>query len=473
MKQLSGFDAGFLYSETPTLHMHTLKVGVIDPSGFPGGYSFERFYDTMAAYLHLLPAFRRRVVEIPFGLGHPVWIEDPDFDLRRHLSRRVADAPGDTVELCRIVSEIAGTPLSRDKPLWEIVAVEGLEGGRVGFVAKIHHCVADGTAALEMLLNIMREDRDVAVPPPPTEPWRPEPIPGSRQLLLHAFRVGWKRWLNLPRLLLRTLRGVVAVLRYIRGHPVDAPRPFQNPITSFNHALGPERVFATCSLRLEDLKAIRRATDATLNDVVLAVCGGALRRYLADRGELPEQSLVAGVPVNTAPGEHGRLSGNRVGNVLTTLRTDLADPAERLRAIHEVMEDAKQRQAVLGRDMLESWVEFAPPRPYSSVMRLLSSSRIADRVHPPFNLIISNVPGPRKTLYLQGARLVALHSVGPIMEGISLNITAWSYAGEMQFNLLACPRGVPDPWKLLAYLPEALAELSAAILPAWDSNRIA
>jgi diacylglycerol O-acyltransferase len=409
-----------------------------------------------------LPPFRRRAVEIPFGLSHPVWIEDPGFDIDRHISVRKAAAPGGERELCQVISEVASYPLDRSRPLWEIVVVEGLDDGLVACVAKIHHSVADGVAAFELLMNVLTDDSSRMSAPEPDTQWQPEVMPTRRELIELALRSIVRNIFALPKLVWRTLVGIAAVLRHIATHPVDAPVPFQVPVTSFNTSLTPNRTVAIATLPLAEFRSLRKKLDVTLNDVLLGVCSGALRGYLRDRGELSRRSLSAGVPTNVHTGELGRLSGNHLGNLITTLRTDLDDPLERMRIIHQVTLDAKQRHEALGADMLESWIEFAPPTAYSSIMRTFSQYRLADRLPPPINLVISNVAGPRKPLYIGGSRLVALHSVGPILDGIGLNITAWSYCENLHFTILACPENMPDPWKLAAWLPPALAELQAA-----------
>ena len=227
MERLSGLDASFLYTESPTVHLHTLKIGVIDPASAPGGYDFERFVDVLEERLHLLPPFRRRVVRVPLGLQHPVWIEDADFDIRRHVRRVRAPAPGSSRELDACIAEVASTPLPRNRPLWEICVVEGLADGRVGFVAKLHHAAADGVAAARLLANVMTPSAESsdAVPDPAPNSWRGEPVPGRRRLLLDAVVDLARLAIALPGLLIRTLRrlpGVLRVRRQTTDHPPGA-----------------------------------------------------------------------------------------------------------------------------------------------------------------------------------------------------------------------------------------------------------
>jgi WS/DGAT/MGAT family acyltransferase len=242
------------------------------------------------------------------------------------------------------------------------------------------------------------------------------------------------------------------------------------PRTSFNVSLSAQRTFAMTSLALEDLRLVRRATGTTLNDVYLAVCGGALRRYLADRGELPDRSLVASVPVSTDP-DPTRLSGNRVDNLYVSIGTDVADPAARLRGIHAGVVSARDVRGVLGHDLLARRADVVPPQLYGSVVRVWSRSHIADRVHPPLNVVLSNVPGPRDPIAFGPIGLEALFSVGPILEGIGLNITAWSYAGRLGVSLLACPTSVADPWLIVDALHASLAELLLAVEEGWTAPR--
>jgi diacylglycerol O-acyltransferase len=463
MERLTGLDAGFLYMETPTLHMHTLKIAVIDPSTVPDGYSFDGVKEELAKRLHLLPPFRRRLVDVPLRLHHPVWIEDPDFDLDYHVRRAVVASPGGDREFGELISDIASRQLDRRRPLWEIWVVEGLEGDNVGFVAKIHHAAADGVAAAAMLANVLDTEPQPHDPDPPADPWQPDPVPSSLHLLLQAIAALGRQLLALPALLRRTLSGLRAVSRRRREIDDAPPLPFRTPNTSFNGALTPHRWFAMASLSLDDVKAVKNAFGASVNDVILAVCAGALRHYLENRGELPDRPLVAGVPVSV-PGDENRLTGNRVSNMFTSLRTDIADPVERLRAIHAVTKSAKELHNVLGAEMLQDWTEFTPPRPFAAWMRLYSRLRLAERHRPPINLVVSNVPGPTQPLYVAGARLRAIYSMGPVLEGIGLNITVWSYLDSMNFGLVGCRETMPDIWDLAGNLHEALEELKKAAI---------
>ncbi|HYZ93334.1 MAG TPA: wax ester/triacylglycerol synthase family O-acyltransferase [Actinomycetota bacterium] len=454
MERLTGLDAGFLYMETPTLHMHTLKISVVDPSSIPGGYSFQLFKDVLEDRLHLLPPFRRRIVEVPLRVHHPVWIEDPSFDLSHHVRRVGCPAPGGMHEFAELVSDIASRQLERHRPLWEIWVIEGLEDGNVAFVAKIHHSVADGIAAASLLANVAAD----LTGQPEAEEWRGEPVPGRWALFRDAAKDLGRELLGLPRLVRSTVRNMRAVRSKRADADIAPPLPFQTPKTRFNTSLTPHRTFTMSTLSLEDVKKVKNAFDATVNDVILAVVAGALRRYLTERSELPDRPLVAGVPVSTAA-DPERLGGNKVSNMFTALRTDLEDPIERLHAIHEVTKAAKEFHNVLGSEMLRDWSEITPPRPFAWFMRMYSRRELAARHRPPINLVVSNVPGPRTPLSIAGANIVALYSMGPILEGIGLNVTVWSYVDSINFGLVSCPEFAPDLWALTDALGDELAEL--------------
>jgi WS/DGAT/MGAT family acyltransferase len=458
-ERLPGVDAGFLYMETPTQHMHTLKVTFLDVSGVPGGYSYEGFTAALADRLHLLPPFRRRLRTVPFRLHHPVWVEDVPVDVPRHLRRVVVPSPGTKREVEQVIGKLASTPLDRSRPLWEIAVLEGLADGTIGVVAKIHHAVADGAAASALLANVMDTDGPLDLPV-----WEPESTPRSRALVGQAARDQGRQLVHLPGLLWRTVRSVLLLVRRRREMPVIPPRPIlDTPKVSFNGSISSRRSFATASLSLSEVRAVRKATGVSFNDVVLGVVAGAMVAWLEEQGEHPTSSLTAGVPVATdRAGSTPRLAGNRVSNMFTSLCTDIDDPVKRLHAIAEVTAQAKVMQETLGLKMLEDWVQYTPPAAFSLFMRVYSRLGGADHHRAPFNLVVSNVPGPTESVTVGAARLTDLYSVGPIMEGIGLNITVWSYLDRLNFSALACPDTLPDLPGLVKHLDPALAELSAS-----------
>lgn len=459
MTRLSGLDASFLYSETRSVHMHTLKIAVIEAPTRSDGETFARFKWEMEQRLHLLPMFRQRLAEVPLGLAHPKWVQDPDFDIDAHLHRIRVASPGGHHQMDRAIADIASIPLDRSRPLWEVWMLDGLAGGRLGFVAKIHHAVADGLAAVGMLTNIMSlsPDNDANLPP---ERWAPEPPPGRWQLAADAVSAYPRRVARLPRLIRRTLRGARAVVGRYRGQGVRPPRPFDTPNTPFNNAITPLRSFASTSMALADIKAVKSELSVTVNDVILATVSGGLRRYLRRNGHQLDRSLVATVPVSVGgSAANDRLTGNELSNMFTSLCTHIDDPAERVRAIHEVTEAAKQTHREMGADVMRDWTEYLPAGPFKAGVRLYSGLNLANHHRPPANVIVSNVRGPGSTQYLAGARLCNFYSVGPVLEGLGLNITAWSYADQLNFAVLADRRAVPEADAIVRSLHEALGEL--------------
>ena len=360
-----------------------------------------------------------------------------------------------------VIADIASWQLDRTRPLWEIWMLEGLEGGRVGFLAKIHHSVADGVAAAGMLANVMATSPDDVDPPPPIEPWRGEEMPTRWRLVIDALRDLLVRIGQLPGLLRRTFQGIRRVSAHRKTAAVTTPRPILDTArTPFNGSLTPHRSFATSTLALADVKEAKSAFDVSINDIVLAMVAGSLRAWLDKRGALPDRALVAGVPVSTDdPEAIRRLGGNKVSNMFTTLATNIEDPVDRLHAIHHVTSAAKEVHNILGVDMLADWSEYTPPRPYSFLMRQYSRYGLAERVRPPINVVVSNVPGPREPLYVAGARMEGIYSVGPILEGIGLNVTVWSYCDQLNVGVIACREHIADPHEITDGMAAALDEL--------------
>lgn len=457
MERLTGLDAGFLYMETPTQHLHTMKIAVVDPAGADGGYSFERVREVLGGHLERLASFRRRVVPTPYSLHHPVWIDDADFDIDAHMHRVTAAAPGGQEQLDEVVSRVAGRPLDRGRPLWELWVVEGLESGHIGFVAKIHHCVADGVKAAEMLMQVLVPD-PAPGPAPVGGHWKGEPVPDRRTLLRSAVRDLARDLAGVPRLLVRTGRGVASVVRRRRSGADAPPVPFATFNAPFNRSLVAERIFVSASLSLSEVKEVRAALGVTVNDVVLGVCAGALRAWLAGQGGAPDRPMVVGVPVSTRD-EFKVGNANSVSNLFCSLPVDLEDPVERIRQARRSMAAAKEQHRALGPEVLEEWSQVTPPALFGAVVRQYSRWDLADRHRPPINLIVSNVPGPDEPLYVSGARLVGIWSMGPILENIGLNITVWSYLDQLNFGLVACPDAVPDLRRLAGLLRDSLDEI--------------
>jgi diacylglycerol O-acyltransferase len=462
MEPLSGMDAAFLYLETPEQPQHVTLTAVLDPSSTPGGVTFEQVRAHIARRLHRVPPLTRRLVTIPLGLHHPHWIDDLDLDLDHHVRRVELAAPGDDHQLAAVVAQISSVPLDRDRPLWEMWIIEGLAGGRFALIAKLHHATLDGVAGVEQMIAFFNLEPLVETGGPPAhEP--SEPDPSGAELLTYAAVSRARSMLRAVPLVARTVGSIRAVRSARAEADVEAGgTPLVTPHTPLNDTLTSARRVAFARLSLDDIKTIKAAVEgATVNDVILAVCAGALRRYLSERGELPDDPLVAACPVDVrTEGQRGR-SDNRVSAMFTRLPTDVADPLARLAAAHRAALAAKDEHALFDPDVLQQWTEVLDPNLSSWLIGLYSRTSTTRRHRPPVNLVVSNVAGPPFPLYLAGAELTRAYPLGQLIEGVGLNITVMSYRDFIDVGFLAAGDLVPDIDRLAAAVPEAFAELLA------------
>src|SRR5581483_4734727 len=393
MQRLSGLDAAFLYMETPSAYMHVAGLMILDPSTMPEGFSMQRLRDFYASRLHLAAPFRRRLVEIPLGIHHPLWIEDPDFDLDHHLHHVAVPPPGGPRQLAELAADLLTIQLDRSRPLWACWALEGLDGGNVAVLTKVHHAAIDGVSGNDITVAMLQLSPDEEAPPP-SEEWKPDRVPSELERLVYASSSIARQPVRLVKTARRTIESALRVRERNRQPDIDPPPGlFDAPRTSFNAALTPHREFAFTSLSLSDVKEIKNAYSVSVNDVVLAMCAGALHRYLDRVGDSPDAPLVAMVPVSVRTEEQKGTHGKQVSSILSSLATDVADPVQRLRTINAGTKLATQKLDVIGADALTDWVEFAAPALLGRAARLYSRTRMADRHRPLFNVTISNVPG--------------------------------------------------------------------------------
>ena len=461
MERLTGLDAAFLYLENPTNHMHVAMTMVLDPSTVPGGYTFETIKEFIGGRLHLVPPFRRRLVEVPLNLAHPVWVEDPDFDLDFHIRRIGCPAPGGRRELGEMAGQIASTPLDRSRPLWELWVIEDLKQDRIGVVTKVHHSAIDGASGAELMVHLFDLEPEAADPPPAEEP-PSEHIPSDLELLGHAAVSRFRKTVALPALIGRTASAVSRVVEGRRNPDVAVgAAPLTAPRTPWNGTISSMRSVGFARVALDDVKALKTAFGCTVNDIVLGLCAGTLRQYLIDHDALPAEPLVATCPVSVR-GDGPAGGGNQVSAMFTTLDTHLDDAAERIRAIQACTVGAKEEHKAVGADLLQNWAEYAAPNTFNLASRLYSSWGLADSHRPIHNVVISNVPGPPFPMYYAGAEMVAAYPMGPVMEGVGLNITVMSYRGSVDIGFMVDRDLIPDVWSLADLVPDALAELQAA-----------
>lgn len=488
MERLTGLDGAFLALESPTTHLHILGAMVFDPSEVPGGLGFRQIRAWVGDRVPLVPPFRMRMVEVPFGLRHPAFVEDPAFDLDFHVRRAGLPGPGGRDEFTALVADIASRPLDRRRPLWEFHVVEGLEHGHIGLVSKVHHAIIDGVSGAEVLAAFFdvtpdptprplfgghpgRRRPDASVDPEGgTEgtpgrdrseaEWAPPPLPGELDQVRDALCALPTQLEAVARTVTRTVRTArVLADRNRERTGVLPPSLFEAPRTSINRAISPQRRVAFADLPLGDIRRISEVLGGTTNDVVLTVTAGALRGFFAGRDEYPDSSLVALVPVSVRTEEERSSLGNRVSGMLVSLATGVSDPVARLGRIRDGMGMAKEQNRDIDPEVFSSWAEAAFPAVATRVSRLVTNFRLFDRVAPLFNLIVSNVPGPGIPLYLAGARLVSLYPLGPIVEGMGLNVTVFSYRDTVHVGVQGCWDLVPEIEDLARGMEDALAEL--------------
>ncbi len=445
-----------LYSETPEIHMHTIKIGVLDVSAVEGGFSFDLFREVAYPRLMALAPLRFQLVDIPLKLHHPMWVQNADIDVDYHLRRAWVPAPGGRRELDQLIGEIASTPLDRSRPLWEMYIAEGLAENRIAIIHKVHHALADGVASANQMAMALEphQPASVAVSSPVTRPL-------TRADLLRAAtrdHVGLIR--KLPRLVKETAAGVSRVRRRSkeRGAHPDLARNFAPPRCFINHRVTPGRRFATAPLALSDVKETAKHLGVTLNDIVLAMASGALRQLLLRYDGHADSPLIAGVPVsyNTSP---DRLDGNEFTYMTPSLPVHIDDPLQRVELTSMATKIAKENHHMLGPTLLPAWLSYLPPalapRFFRTQARRVESASV-------MNLTISNVPGPRERGHIEGATVSEIYSVGPVVAGSGLNITVWSYVDQLAISVLTDDVTLVDPHQATDAMIDAFTEIRRA-----------
>ena len=481
MRQLTSLDAQFLAVESARTYGHVGGLAVYDPDTAPGGMvEMADICRLISERIHMLPPFRWRLVSVPLGLDHPYWIEDPDFDLDFHIRDSAVPPPGDERQLAETVARIFARPLDRNRPLWELYLIHGLQGGRVALLTKVHHSVVDGVSGneiLSVLLDPSPEGREIPKPGAPHY----DRVPGELEMLGRGL-------MGLPKQPLRALRSVPTAVPNLTSLPganafpgvptlgrgiagvrrrlgleshdpavleATTARP---PKTSFNGPISGHRRFSFGQLSLDTVKEIKNEAGVSVNDVVVSLCAGALRDWMKDRDELPRKPLVAMVPVSVRTEDEMGAFGNRISMMIVPIATDEADPKRRLRRTHELLSGAKERHRATPANLLTDATSFIPPAVASLAARM--TVEVMGRTRPPLNVVISNVPGPRSPLFLAGAKLEAHYPVSVVIDGVGLNITVMSYLDHLDFGIVADRDQVDDVWTLIDRLSDALDELT-------------
>ncbi|WP_433193841.1 WS/DGAT/MGAT family O-acyltransferase [Nocardia sp. CA-107356] len=460
MERLTGLDASFLYLETGTQHLHVCALLILDPTAGGAHYTFETFKAELGRRLPLIPQMRRRIHEVPFNLDHPIWVEDPDFDLDHHIRRIETPRPLARQELADLVGDIASVPMDRGRPLWQMNVVEDLEDGQVAVICKYHHAAVDGITGTNMMMHLCDLEPGLSKPEP-AEQWRPEPQPNDLQLAAEAV-MNLPNRLGLVGMVPKTLGMVAGFAQRRRNNQAGMALPLTAPRTPFNGAISPERAVAFTQTDLGAIKEIKTAFDVKVNDVVLTIVAGVLRAYLEKHDELPDKSLIASVPVSVHDTSRHTTGINKVSSLFSHLGTDIADPVQRLRQVAEANRDAKKEHALVGADFLMDWSKYAPPNTFQLAARVYSSLKLAEHHPVVHNLVVSNVPGPPMPLYFLGHQVEAMHPFGPVFHGAGLTVTVLSNNGDLDFGFIACKELVPDLQSLADAVPGVVNELLSA-----------
>ena len=459
MRQLSGVDALHVLEETRDQHMHTIKIAVLAP---PDGSASEDTaaltLDTVREWLQervlRIPPMRWRVLKIPFGLGRPVFVDAGPVDVDRHLRSARLPSPGSDEQLDEVVSRIASEQLPRDRPLWDLTYVDGLSDGRVALVFKLHHSILDGQASVRFFELAFDSGEPMPFGPVPAAP---EQIPSRLGLILFALRSHLHLWARLPAVTRRSVRAFRGNLARKRAGAPAVVNPMSGDSTRFNRLPLPERVYVDVTLPLADIKKVKDATGYTVNEVFVSLCGGAIRRYLEEKNELPERCLICAHPVSLRREEQKDHFGNKTSYWYVSLATDVADPTERLARVKDSL-DAARDWAQGDVELFAVWQDYYLLFGVVTLKMLALAEKMSGR--PAFNAIVSNVRGPQP-LSLFGVPVVAVRSMGPITRVLGLNLTAWSYGGDFSIGLQSCAEFIPDLRRLGDHLRDELDALKA------------
>jgi WS/DGAT/MGAT family acyltransferase len=479
MRQLTSLDAQFLALENARQTGHVGGLAILDPSTTPDGtLTYADIQAVIIERLPLLPPLRWRLVGVPLGLDYPYWIDDPDFDIDFHVREIALPSPGDDRQLAEQVARIMSRQLDRARPLWELYVIQGLQRGNVGMLTKIHHSVIDGISGAEVMGLLL--DLGPEAPKLPEVPeWRGDvdEEPSALTMLTRGL-------IGLPRYPVRILESLPSAIPHLQDTPFSslpgagltgrlasralravgvATAPPQKrptaPRTSFNGRISAHRRFALGQLPLADVKAVKNAHGCTVNDVVVSLCAGVVRRWLLEHDELPEEPLVAQVPVSVRTTEEVGTFGNRILLMNAPLFTDEPDPVVRLHRTHDALGDMKERHRALPAKLLQDANHFIPPALFTRAAQLTFRLSTSAAAHPVWNMVVSNVPGPQVPLYCAGAQLQANYPFSVITDGMGLNITVMSYLGHLDIGIVADREQMRDVWCLIEWLPQELAAL--------------
>jgi WS/DGAT/MGAT family acyltransferase len=466
MRQLTAQDAAFLYLESQGAHLHLTALYIYDQSTAPGGLVRHKdILKYVESRLHTSPVFRQKLVSLPLSVDYPYWVDDDQFDLEFHIRHIALPEPRDWRQLCILVARIHSRRLDLSRPPWEMYVVEGLDNikgipkGAFAIIAKYHHAAIDGATGTEIVAGLHSTTPEFEADPEP-EPWEPESEPSWLGLMARAAVNNIRQPFQLTKAMASVLPGISQSL--LKGDLPDISQKYEVPDTIFNAPVSAHRVFDGITFKLRELSDVRRAVPgATVNDVILTLCGGALREYLLSKDELPEESLVVMAPINTRTADEADVAGNVLATMTVPVHTDVADPLARLRAVREATASAKETDRAIGARQMTDISRHIPSATTALAGRLVTSLGLGHRTRFA-NCTVTNVPGPQQPLYFNGAKLLKSTGCAPVIDGMGLILTAISYNGEIVLSITGCREITPDPEFFVACAGRAFQDLKKA-----------
>ena len=466
IQSISGLDAAFLYAETPTSPMHVGSVAVIE-----GDLTFEEFRQRIIDKIHFIPKLRKRLVYVPMSIDYPYWVDDPNFDIDMHLQHVALPKPGSWKELRKLSSMIFSNHLDQNRPLWSFTFVEGLDSipqvpkGSVAIIAKMHHVAIDGAGGADLLAILFDLSPNPPKPKKKADNFRPKALPNELSMIMKSGLSFAKDPLKFPKLVSEAVLATFKTGALTRSKQVEMPTaPFTAPSTPLNGIISGRRKWNCAILSLDRVKALKKTMGTTMNDVMLAICAGALRRYLNEKKKLPTKPLVANVPISTRAGAENHDTGNQISSMLVQLATNVEGPIERLMVIQENTIRGKTYHGAVGAKTLAKMAEAVPFGVANQAAQMYSRFQMAEMHNPVFNVTITNVPGPQFPLYIEGHKLLAIMGMAPIIDGMGLIITILSYNGLVMISPTSDVKSMPDLDVFSRYLRESANELEAAVL---------
>ena len=468
MQQVSGQDATFLYAESPTSPMHIATLTIVE-----GSIEFNNFKEIVASKLHLIPKFRKKLLNVPLNLDYPYWVDDPYFDIDLHINRLKLPDPANWKTLREMTSSIFSSPLDLRRPLWSIDFIEGLDEvsqvpkGSIAIVSKIHHVMIDGSSGVGIMSILFdKNEEDKNKKPSPPKPYEPEPLPDEISLLIKSTYGFFKNPLKVPKLIGETAYSFLKVKMnsQLKVKRSSLKSTYATPKTIFNKSVSPKRTWGTAILSFDRINRLRKIMDVSVNDLILAICAGAIRRYLEEREKLPAQPLVANVPISIRVKGEEQQMNNQISNMFVKIGTHIKNPIERLEFIYEQTSIGKSKHKAVGAKALSKMADAVPFGLANLAASLYSKYNIKEFHRPPFNVTITNVPGPQNPLYLKGHKVVGIFGLTPVLDGFGLIIAAFSYNGLVSITTTSDAKTMSDTDKFSRYIRESANELEVLIL---------